>query len=274
MSRDNPFASLEQTQESSSYVERIFQYGPARVIERVSHSELGDDYEVLKDLLFVTPGGRKVSAHTIAGLDGLRIATEANDISGDESGFAFLYPDNVIVLPRLIHSPQRYNKNGTPKKGDHERSLWSYPGCWLALLHEIGHAQILATDPVRHERDAEYDRRMDAVYAAVKAGEIFVEVIPAPFVAYTIRAERDAWAWALRALRRYRRLGIDFEPELQSTRELEDYIHTKLATFIIRLLHMMGEDENLADYVTGVNKSNRGVASNLKYNNEYLFAGH
>ncbi len=272
MSKSDIFAPLE-LRETPKYVERTYAYGSATIVERVSHSELGEDFEVLENLFFITPGGRKLSALTVAGIDGLRIAIERNDVSDKHAKFAYYYNAKVIGSPRSIFAPRAYRKSGVARKGNNDHALWSLPGCWLALLHEMGHAHIAHCDPIRHRRDTKYAERMDAIFDAIIAGDAMVEIDHDRYIAYTIRAERDAWAWALRTLRRYRRIGIDFEPELDTSAKLEGYVHSKLATYLIRMLIMMGEDEDLESYVSGLNKTLRGVPSNLKHNNELLFAG-
>lgn len=257
-------------------IERQYSYGGATIIERMPASESGDDYELLDDLIFRTPDGVEVSAFSIANPSGLRIAIERNDlIKKRESGYYVLI-SHVVSMPRSMHFPRELEEDGSfdEEKLD-EYPLWSRPGDWLLLLHEISHAVVACSHLQRYVQNQAYRDRVHAFHKALCAGEVFGVVADyEEYIARVIREERDAWAYALRILRVFRQMGIDFEPDLPNTRDLDALVHTRIGSYVIKMLQMMDEEENLASYVSGINKTLRGdPTSKLKQNNERLFAG-
>ena len=261
---------------ADSIIERRYPYGAATIIERIPKTESGDDYELLDDLIFRTADGVEVSAFSIANPSGLRIAIERNDlINKQESGY-YVLVSHVVSMPRMMHFPRELHEDGLfhPDNLD-EYPLWSRPGDWLLLLHEISHAVVACANLQRYVENQAYRDRVLAFHKALAGGEVIgVLADYEEYIARVIREERDAWAYALRILRAFRKMGIDFEPSLPGTRDLETIVHTRIGSYVVKMLQMMDEEENLATYVEGVNKALRGdPTSKLKHNNEYLFAG-
>ena len=257
-------------------IERRYSYSGATIIERVPESEIGDDYEVLTDLIFQTPDGREVSALSIANPNGLRIAIEGHDPSGRPEGGYYLVHSHVVSMPRVMHFPTELHEDGSYMADTLEHyPLWGRPGDWLLLLHEISHALIARLYSQRYLENQAYRDRINAFHQALRWGEV-VGCIASheEYIGRIIHEERDAWAYAIRVLRVFRQQGIDFEPELKTRADIENFVHLRLGSYVVKMLQMMDEEENLRSYVSGLNKTLSGDSSSkLKWNNEYLFAG-
>lgn len=106
-------------------------------------------------------------------------------------------------------------------------------GFLLILLHEIGHAHTLAElTPEEIERDGNLRKSM--FFKKMESANAPVTLPPQERKDYeklVIGNERDAWAWALKNLRRLRREGIDLEPELKTNKDLLEFIHGALVLY-------------------------------------------
>lgn len=98
----------------------------------------------------------------------------------------------------------------------------------LILLHEIGHATSSGA-----EEDAKIRERLeDDYYESLSSKDAVSKVLVSEEKAKIIsKSERQAWAWALKSIRKIQKeTGVDFKSLFSSFSDIKQYIDSALAT--------------------------------------------
>ncbi len=104
-------------------------------------------------------------------------------------------------------------------------------GAFITLLHEIGHAHEPEYEAMPEDRRK---LREESIILKYKKRDEFTEADKKTWSDYVISAERDAWAFAVRAYRKLRSEGIDVEPDL-NLEGLFEVVHDALGTYELKI---------------------------------------
>ncbi len=148
------------------------------------------------------PGSRIVSGlefktHNAKVFDFLTLLPEGYSLEKRQSlGTSFI----DAVKKKLVHSEDRLVEGGFAP-------FFSQPGAFLELLHELGH--IDSIENAIKARNPKSDQERESIAEELMKTE----------------DERDAWAYAVKMLRKLRAEGINLEPELDSEAKIAQSVH-------------------------------------------------
>lgn len=103
-----------------------------------------------------------------------------------------------------------------------KRAVFASPGAMLIFLHEVGHTW----QEVSETGEAEVSRLRCLKRAPAVGSDDWYGL-----ASLALQEERDAWAYALWALRELRVMGVDVEPELPTPTDVFGYMHRRLETY-------------------------------------------
>jgi len=208
---------------------------------------------------------------------------EFKDSDGRVIDFAKLMPDNSSLIRFVYNQPVLVpegsgNLHETQEifeevdfEIDDEGRLYRFvlfnklsePGDLLKLLHEIGHAnskpehgtpflylrkeiEALARVAQKNKRKKPKKNEILTLAKNKKGSRVPTPILLEKFEKY-VRAraedERNAWAFALRQLIKYRSEGVNLEPQFDTTRKLDDFVHLNLADYEQSLREAILSDE-------------------------------